>query len=88
MGCYTFEILEQVGVVAYQLALPPDLSMIHPIFHVSMLQKYMHHPSHILTPQIIQLDETLYYEKEPIAIVDQHIKKLCSKEVDLVKVIW
>ena len=83
-----FENLERISSVAYRLALPPDLSMIHPIFHVSMLQKYMHDPSHILTPQTLQLDQTLYYEKEPIAIVDQQIKKLRSKEVDLVKVIW
>ena len=32
-----FKILERVGIVAYKLALPSDLSMIHPIFHVSML---------------------------------------------------
>ena len=50
--CYIepFEILERIGVVAYRLALPPDLSMIHPVFDVSMLQKYILDPSHILAP--------------------------------------
>ena len=32
-----FKILGRVGAVAYRLALPSDLSMIHSIFHVSML---------------------------------------------------
>ena len=32
-----FESLERVGVVAYCLALPPDLARIHDVFHVSML---------------------------------------------------
>ena len=83
-----FKILERVGVVAYRLALPPDLSLIHPVFHVSMLRKYMHDPSHVLEPQIVQLDDNLCYEEEPITIVDRQVKKLHSKKVASVKVIW
>ena len=33
------EILERIGVVAYRLALPPQLSLVHDLFHVSMLRK-------------------------------------------------
>ena len=36
-----FEILERIGMVAYRLALPPDMSQVHPVFHVSMLRKYI-----------------------------------------------
>ena len=32
-----FEILERVGTVSYWLALPPSLSSVHEVFHVSML---------------------------------------------------
>ena len=32
-----FEILERVDTVAYRLALPPSLSSVHAVFHVSML---------------------------------------------------
>ena len=32
-----FEVLERVGAVAYRLALPPSLSGVHEVFHVSML---------------------------------------------------
>ena len=35
-----FEVLEMVGTVAYPLALPPRLSGVHAVFHVSMLWKY------------------------------------------------
>ena len=48
-----FEILDRVDVIAYRLALPPELSMIHPIFHVSMLRKYVSDPSHILAVEAI-----------------------------------
>ena len=34
-----FEILERVGIVAYWLALPPSMSGVHEVFHVSMLWK-------------------------------------------------
>ena len=33
-----FEVLERVGAVAYRLALPPSLSSVHEVFHVSMLR--------------------------------------------------
>ena len=32
-----FEILERVGTVAYRLALPPSMSGVHEVFHISML---------------------------------------------------
>ena len=32
-----FEILERVGTIAYRLALPPSLSSVPEVFHVSML---------------------------------------------------
>ena len=31
-----FDILSRVGEVAHKLALPPSLSAIHPVFHVSI----------------------------------------------------
>jgi hypothetical protein len=34
-----FKIIEQRGEVAYQLELPPQLSDVHDVFHVSQLRK-------------------------------------------------
>ena len=88
--CYIgpFEIQDRVGVVADHLALPPKLSMTHLVFHVSMLQKYLLDPSHVLALHTIQLGENLTYKEKPIAIVDHQVKKLHSKEVTSMKVIW
>ena len=36
-----FEVLKRVGEVAYELALPPGLSGLHLVFHVSMLKNTM-----------------------------------------------
>lgn len=43
-----FEILERAGEVAYRLALPPMLSGVHNVFHVSMLRKYVLDSSHVI----------------------------------------
>lgn len=32
-----FRILERIGMIAYQLALPLDHASVHPMFHVSIL---------------------------------------------------
>ena len=43
-----FEILERVGIVAYWLALPPNMSGFHEVFHVSMLGRYTPDPAHVV----------------------------------------
>ena len=43
-----FEVLERVGTVAYRLTLPPNLSGVHAVFHVSLLRKYTQNPTHVL----------------------------------------
>ncbi|GJV10963.1 retrotransposon protein, putative, ty3-gypsy subclass [Tanacetum coccineum] len=42
-----FEILERIGEVSYRLALPPQLSHVHDVFHVSLLRGYHYHPLHV-----------------------------------------
>ncbi|XP_062014355.1 uncharacterized protein LOC133730860 [Rosa rugosa] len=65
-----YKIVERVGLVAYRLALSPQLSRIHDVFHVSMLRKYVADPSHVLRAQPITLREYLTYEEEPVQILD------------------
>ena len=43
-----FKVLERVGTVVYGLALPPSLSSVHEVFHVSMLRKYTPDPTHVV----------------------------------------
>ena len=66
-----FEIRSRVRKVAYRLVLPPELSRILPVFHVSMLRKYIADPSHVLQPQAVELSEDLTYDEYPVAIVYQ-----------------
>ena len=56
-----FEMLERIGTVAYRLALPPSMSGVHEVFHVSMLRKYTPDPAHVVDWGQIEIDtdETL-----------------------------
>ena len=51
-----FEILKRVGTVAYRLALPPSMSGVHEVFHVSMLRKYTPDPAHVVDWEQIEID--------------------------------
>ena len=83
-----FEVLKRVGEVTYELALPPRLSRVHPVFHVSMLKKYHGDGNYIIRWDSILLDENLSFEEEPIAILDREVRKLRSKEIASIKVQW
>ena len=61
-----YRIVERIGEVAYRLQLPSDLDRIHDVFHVSMLRKYITNPSHVLTEQLVEIQENLTYEEEPV----------------------
>ena len=66
-----FEVLDRIGNVSYRLALPPSMAHVHPVFHISMLRKYVSDPSHILQPQMVDVSEELTYHEYPTAVVDR-----------------
>ena len=61
-----FEVLARIRLSAYELALPLALEGVHPTFHVSMLRKYVHDPSHIINSKLLQVAEDLTYVEQPI----------------------
>ena len=71
-----FEVLKRVGEVAYELALSPGLSGVHPVFHVSMLKRYHGDGNYIIRWDSVLLDENLTYEEEPVAILDREISQV------------
>lgn len=83
-----YEILERIGPLAYRLALPPELSQVHNVFHVSMLRRYRSDPSHILRKDEIEIADDLSYVEEPTKILERSIRKLRHKEILMVKVQW
>ena len=83
-----FEILERVGAVAYQLALPPSMSGVHEVFHVSMLRKDTPDPAHVVDWGQIEVDTDGTFEEGPVCILDSRDQVLRRKIVRLVRVLW
>ena len=83
-----FEILERVGIIAYRLALPPNMSGVHEVFHVSMLQRYTPDPAHVVDWGEIEVDTDGTFEEGPVRIMDSRYQVLRRKTVRLVKVLW
>ncbi|XP_054801438.1 uncharacterized protein LOC129305431 [Prosopis cineraria] len=82
-----FKILERIGPLEYWIALPPHLSGVHDVFHVSQLKKYQPDPSHVIEPKDVELCENLTYWVKLEKIVDVKEKQLRNKTIRLVKVI-
>ena len=65
-----FEVLERIGTVAYQLALPPSLSGVHAVFYVFMLRKYTPNSTHVVDWGKLVTDADGTFEEGPIRIMD------------------
>ena len=83
-----FEILERIGTVAYRLALPPSMSGVHEVFHVSMLRKYTPDPAHVVDWGHIVVDTDKTFEEGLLCILDSRDQVLRRKTVRLMRVPW
>ena len=83
-----FEILERVGTVAYRLSLPPSLSGVHEVFHVSMLWKYTPDPAHVVDWGQIEVGKDETFDEGPVCIIYSRDQVLRRKIVRLVRVLW
>ena len=83
-----FEVLERVGTISYWLALPPSLSGVHKVFHVSMLWKCTPDPTHLVDWRDITVDTYGTFDEGPMRILYSWNKVLRRRTLRLVKVLW
>ncbi|KAI3672735.1 hypothetical protein L6452_38833 [Arctium lappa] len=83
-----FKVLKRVGLQAYQLELPPELSRIHNTFLICYLRKCLAEEESVIPLTELTVDEGNRCVEEPDAILEKKTKKLCRKEVTMVKVQW
>ena len=81
-----FEILERVSTIACQLALPPSMSGVHEVFHVSMLRKSTPDLAHVVDWGELEVDIDGTFEEGPVCILDSREQVLRRKTVRLVRV--
>ncbi|XP_070054332.1 uncharacterized protein [Nicotiana tomentosiformis] len=61
-----YKIIQRISEVAYKLELPPEISLVHPVFHVSMLKKAVGDSTLIVPVETIEINEELTYEEIPV----------------------
>ncbi|XP_047147131.1 uncharacterized protein LOC124819622 [Vigna umbellata] len=83
-----YQILRKIGPMVYELSLPPQLSNLHPVFHVSQIWKYIADPSHILELEDVRLRQDRTLEMQPVRVEDSRTKYYKRKAIRLVKVVW
>nr|GFC55631.1 hypothetical protein [Tanacetum cinerariifolium] len=83
-----FEILERIGEVSYRLALPPQLSYVHDVFHVSLLRGYHYHPLHVPSYPFDQIQPDMSLSEEPESILDRQERVMRNKTIPFVKILW
>ncbi|WMV08823.1 hypothetical protein MTR67_002208 [Solanum verrucosum] len=71
-----FEILRQVGEMAFEIVLQPVIVSVHYVFNVSTLRWYVLNESYMLQWKSVQLAETLRFKEEPVVILDRRRKVL------------
>nr|GEU76665.1 putative nucleotidyltransferase, ribonuclease H [Tanacetum cinerariifolium] len=82
------KILDRLGEVSYRLALPPQLSHVHNVFHVSLLIGFKYHPLHVVSYPLNQIREDLSLAEEPEKILDRQERVMRNKTISFVKILW
>jgi hypothetical protein len=83
-----FKILEKRGEVAYQLELPPQLSDVHDVFHVSQLKKCLQVPEEQLPMEDLNAKDDLSYQEYPVKILEMSERVTRNKRIKMCKVQW
>ncbi|KAJ4958189.1 hypothetical protein NE237_025300 [Protea cynaroides] len=83
-----YEILAKRGKVAYQLALPPSMSTVHDVFHISLLKKYVKDPTDVLIVDLLELTDELTFKVTPTKITSRKVQRLRNRDIYYVKVTW
>ncbi|WVZ13561.1 hypothetical protein V8G54_011127 [Vigna mungo] len=78
----------EIGPIAYEIALSPQMENLHNVFHVSQLRKYVLDLVHVLEVDDIQVREDLTFNVGPIRLLDVQTKTLRGKDIRTVKVLW
>jgi hypothetical protein len=83
-----YEIKETCGPVAYQLKLPPHMSAVHDVFHVSQLRKCVRLPTEVLPEPEFEIEPDLSYQEHPVKVLDQKERSTWARSIRMYKVQW
>jgi hypothetical protein len=84
----SFKVLERKGEVAYHLELPPSLSGVHDVFHVSQLKKCLRVPEEQAPLEWLDVQEDLTCIEHPVKILETSERVTRNKKIMMCRVQW
>jgi hypothetical protein len=84
----SFTILARVGSLAYRLQLLDSMAGVQPVFHVSMLRKFLRDPDHQIELEPIAVQQDLTLECRPMRILESSERVMRRRSIKYVKVLW
>jgi hypothetical protein len=83
-----YEIVEACGPMAYKLMLPPKMSGIHNVFHVSQLKKCVRLPTKIIAEPEVEIEPDLSNQDYPSKVLDCKERLTQTKSIKMYKIQW
>jgi len=81
-------IIARVGALAYRLQLPELISGVNPVFHVSMLRRYLKDPEQKVDAEPLIIQQDLTMECHPVRILDFSDRVMWNRIIKYVKILW
>ena len=70
------------------MELPPQLSRVHGVFHVSQLRRCFKDPVHEVDHETLDLQDDLSYREYPVRILDEAEHSTRRRSIKFLKVQW
>ena len=88
-----FKVLSRRGEVSYQLELPEEMSVVHDVFHISLLQKCLEVPEKTevfknIDHKSVDINKDLTYREVPIRILEEAFRTTRTRSIKFPKIQW
>jgi hypothetical protein len=81
-------ITVQVGSLAYHLQLPESMAGVHPVFHVSMLRKYIRDPELKIEVDPIIIQQDLTIDAQSVCVLESSERVMRNHTIKYIKILW
>jgi hypothetical protein len=81
-------ITAQVGSLVYRLQLPESMAGVHPVFHVSMLRKYIKDPELNIEADPIIIQQDLIIDVQLVCVLEFSERVMRNRTIKYVKILW